>query len=243
MKKIINKKMIAIALAIITTLSFFTACGSTANSESSSQPAQSTPTDNSQQASANQLEECLINLNNGLVITDIGSYTGIYMEDGSDEVVSGALMMVVKNTGDKTVQYAKITLEAGETDGLFELTTLPAGQSVVLLEQTRMSYDKNAEYMAAKTENLALFSEEPSVMADTLQMQVLDGVINVTNISDIDIDGEIVVYYKNSAADLYYGGITYRSRITGGLKAGEIRQVVGAHLSKSGTAIMFATIG
>ncbi|MBR6610290.1 MAG: hypothetical protein IKK99_08760 [Oscillospiraceae bacterium] len=239
MKILINKKLIATLLAIITTLSFFTACGGTANSGSSSQLALP---DNSQQASADQLEEHYINLNNGLVITDIGSYTGIYMEDGSDEVVSGVLMMVVKNTGDKTVQYAKITLETGETDGLFELTTLPPSQSVVLLEQTRMSYDKNTAYTTATTENLALFSAEPSLMTDKLELQVLDGVINVTNISDNDIDGEIVVYYKNSATELYYGGITYRSRITGGLKAGEIRQVVGAHLSKSGTAIMFVTI-
>ena len=239
MKKYFNKKMLALMLAIITCAGIFTACVKAPDGDSSSLPADS----QDEKYPSTELNENHINMGNDLVITDIGSYTGIYMEDGSDEVVSGVLMMVVKNTGDKTVQYAKITLEAGETDGLFELTTLPAGQSVVLLEQTRMSYDKNAEYMAAKTENLALFSEEPSVMSDTLQMQVLDGVINVTNISDTDIDGEIVVYYKNSAADLYYGGITYRSRITCGLKAGEIRQVVGAHLSKSGTAIMFATIG
>ena len=145
MKKYINKKMIALILAIVTTLSFFTACGGEqVEANSGSQPTQPTQPDNSQRVSVDKLEESDINLGNGLVITDIGNYTGIYMEDGTDEVVSGVLMMIVKNTGDKTVQYAKIILEAGETDGVFELTTLPAGASAVLLEKTRMAYDKNA---------------------------------------------------------------------------------------------------
>ena len=136
----------------------------------------------------------------------------------------------------------KITLEAGETDAVFELTTLPAGQAVVLLEKNRMAYDSNATYQTAKTDNLAVFAEEISKMEDTVKVQFLDGVLNVTNISDSDIDGEIVIYYKNSASDLYYGGITYRTRVTGGLAKGEIRQIAGAHASKTGSALMFVQI-
>ena len=164
------------------------------------------------------------------------------MEDGSDEVVSGILMIIVSNTTDTTLQYGKISLKAGETDAIFELTTLPAGKSVVLLEKSRLEYDETMLYTDVKAENTAYFQQEPSLMADTVKLQVLDGVINVTNISDKDIDGEIVIYYKNAASDLYYGGITYRSRVAGGLKAGETRQVAGGHLSKSGTAVMFVQI-
>ena len=238
MKNFINKKMVALALAIITTLSFFTACGG-----KQTQPDSSAQTDNSQSSTADYLADCIINLNNGLIITDIGSYTGVYMEDGTDEVVSGVLMMIVRNISYETVQYSKITLQTGDADAVFELTTLPAGQAVVLLEKTRMAYDKNATYETAKTDNLAVFAEEPSLKEDIISIQVLDGIMNVTNISDSDIDGEIVVYYKNSAKDLYYGGITYRSRVTGGLKAGEVRQISGAHMSKSGTKVMFVVAG
>ncbi len=237
MKKLFNKKLLA-SLLVLTTLScILTACvDAPANSGSSSQPA------DSQQTTA-RMEDVNINLGNGLYITDIGGYTGMYMEDGSDEIVSGVLMIIVTNTGDQTLQYAKISLEAGETDGSFEVSTLPAGKSVVLLETSRMAYDKNTFYTTAVAENVAFFPQEPSLMEDTVKLHILDGVINVTNISDTDIDGEIVVYYKNSASDLYYGGITYRSRVTDGLKAGEIRQVVGSHISASGTAVMFVTIG
>ena len=78
---------------------------------------------------------------------------------------------------------------------------------------------------------------------DQLKLQILDGAVNVTNISGKDIAGDIVIYYKNSAADLYYGGITYRVRIEGGLKAGEIRQIMASHFSDTGSKIMFVTIG
>lgn len=236
MKKLFNKKLPALLLVLTTLSCMLTACvDAPANSDSSSQPA------NSQQTTA-QMEDVNINLGNGLFITDIGGYTGVYMEDGSDEIVSGVLMMVVTNTGDQTLQYAKISLESGEIDGNFEVSTLPAGESVVLLETSRMAYDKNTSYTTAVAENVAFFPQEPSLMEDIVKLQILDGVINVTNISDTDIDGEIVVYYKNSASDLYYGGITYRSRVTGGLKAGEVRQVVGSHVSESGTAVMFVNI-
>lgn len=233
MKKFFNKKMLALLLAVITTAGIFTACGNTAEGD--------TTNSDSQQTSEYQ-GNTLINLGYGFEITDVGSYTGMYMEDGSDEIVSGVLMIVVTSTSDKTLQYAKITMPAGETDAIFELSTLPPGESVVLLEQNRMAYDKNLGYDFATAENVAFFQQEPSLMEDTFELQILDGVINVTNISDKDIDGEIVVYYKNSATDLYYGGITYRSRVTGGLKAGEIRQVVGGHISATGTKPMFVTV-
>ena len=242
MKNLLNKKIIALFMVAVLSTAMFTACKrEPASSGAIPQPEQLKEPQQNQSVSA-ETEDTAINLQGGLRITDIGVYTGMYMEDGSDEIVSGVLMMIVANTGDKTVQYAKIALDAGETDGVFELTTLPAGASVVLLEQTRMAYDKTAAYEKAVTENFALFAEEPSKMEDTVKVQILDDVINVTNISDSDIDGEIVIYYKNSASDLYYGGITYRTRVTGGLEKGEIRQITGAHASETGSALMFVQI-
>ena len=46
-----------------------------------------------------------------LTIDYIGSYAGIYMEDGSDEIVSNMLMLIVKNTGTQDLQLARITLQ------------------------------------------------------------------------------------------------------------------------------------
>lgn len=184
-----------------------------------------------------------LDLGNGLVITDIASYAGIYMEDGSDEVVSGVLMIVVTNQGENPLQYAQITLNTGKETAAFALSTLPVGESMVVLEQNRMRYDAQAEYADAAAQNVVWFDDGLSLCEDRLQIQSLDGAINLTNISGEDITDDIVIYYKNSAADVYYGGITYRVRLTGGLKAGEVRQIISDHYSASGSTIMFVTCG
>ena len=187
--------------------------------------------------------EAGIVLDKGLVVTDIGSYTGIYMEDGTDEVLSRILMIVVTNTGEQTVQYAEVQLTDGKTTAHFTLSTLPPGESVVALEQSRMSYADGKDLTEASAVNVALFGEEPSLCEDQLKIQALDGIMNITNISGKDITGDVVIYYKNSSADMLYGGITYRVTISGGIKAGEIKQIVASHFTAAGSRVMFVTIG
>lgn len=182
-------------------------------------------------------------LPDGLVISDVGSYTGAYMEDGSDDVVSGVLMIVVTNEGDRPLQYAKITMQAGEGTAVFSVTTLPVGASAVVLEASRLGYDRSVEYAGAAVEQAAWFDGELSLCEDRLQLQQLDGALNVTNISGGDLEGDIVIYYKNSSADMFYGGITYRIRLSGGLPSGATRQVMADHFSERGSTVVFVTCG
>ena len=183
-----------------------------------------------------------VQLAEGLVITDCGRYTGIYMEDGTDEGVADVQMIVVENTGSRTVQYATIALAGGEHTANFTLTTLPPGKKVVLLETSRLAAVPSETFSACSVEQLAFFPQEPALQADRLEIQPLDGALNITNISGADITGDVAVYYKNAAADLYYGGITYRATVQGGIKAGEIKQVMTNHFSLSGSEILFVTV-
>ena len=185
-----------------------------------------------------------IPVGNGLEILDIAGYTGIFMEDGSDELVSGVLMMKLTNSSKEAVEYAKITLTVNGDPAQFTLTALKPGDTVVLLEQNRKSYDKSLDYTAAEItcENLALFQQEPSLHEDKISIQIMDGAINVSNITEEDIQGRIAIYYKNKASGIYYGGITYRIILEDGLKAGEIRQMMASHFSDTGSEIVFVTI-
>lgn len=184
-----------------------------------------------------------LNVGSGLTIVDIGPYTGMYMEDGSNEVVSGVLMCIVRNDGDRAVEYAEIKLNDGQKDIPFTLTALLPGRSVVLLATDRTAHDNSATYTATMAQSVAFFSYEPSLQADRLQIQGLDGGMNITNISDKDIAGDVVIYYKNVAADgLLYGGITYRTRISGGIKAGELKQGMTQHFSVKGSEVLFVTV-
>lgn len=188
-----------------------------------------------------EMEDTLVELSHGLVILNTGAYDGAYMEDGSDENVSGVLMIVVKNTGSDPIQYADITLPTDAGQAKFTLSTLPSGASCVLLEQTQMAYTGSERVSEAESQNVAFFTGPLTLHEDQLQLQLLDDAINVVNISDEDISGDVVIYYKNAASDLYYGGITYRIRLEGGLAAGEVRQIMPTHFTKSGSEIMFIT--
>ena len=179
-----------------------------------------------------------------LRIEEIGSYTGLFVEDGSDTAVSGLLMLIVTNISEEPIQYAEITLDLQGETAKFALSVLPAGESAVLIEQNRMAYDPAADYYAADMActSLAGFDREISMQEDRLQIQVLDGAINVTNISGADITGTILLCYKNVSNGVFHGGIAYRVRLEGGLKAGEIRQVMGAHFHQDGSRLLFVDI-
>lgn len=186
-------------------------------------------------------EEVNINLGYGLYITDVAKYSGIFMEDGTDDMVSGVLAIVVENTGNTDVRLAEIELSSGEQTASFKLTTLPAGESMVLLETGRMPYT-DVDFTTSVVKNVVLFQEPLSCCEDKIKIQILGGALNITNISGSDIIGDVVIYYKNASSDMLYGGITYRVTLTGGLKAGEIKQLTGSHFSESGSRIMFVTI-
>lgn len=232
-----NLKLLLIALAVLCIVVVTIFC---LRKDDSSSPANDT--EESSPAHLDALQETSINLGNGMRITEVGNYTGIYMEDGSDEFVSGILMIAVTNEGEEAIQYAEITMPVGDEEAFFTMSTLTPGSTMILLEQNRMAYAE-AEYTTALAENVAIFQESLSLCEDKLELQILDGVINVTNISGQDITGDIMIYYKNSASDVYYGGITYRVRIEGGLEKDEIRQVMADHFSESGSTLMFATCG
>lgn len=188
------------------------------------------------------VQEVYIPSEKDLCIDRVGSYTGAYMEDGTDQVLSNILMIRVTNNGEKTLQYGEISLTDGETTAQFTLSTLPPGESAILLEQTKMTYDAGKNLQQVSLNNVAFFAEEPTLCQDRISVQALDGVINVTNISGTDISGDVVIYYKNWADGILYGGITYRIIVSGGIAAGETKQLGASHFSQSGSRILWVAV-
>lgn len=211
--------------------------------ETTPDPQSSQPT-GANQTGKSDSQEMAVTLDEGLEVISIGSYTGVYMEDGSDEVLSNILMLRVVNNGDTTIEYAEIHMVIGEQTAEFSLSTLKSGATIVLLEKNRMAYSNAGDYTSAEiiSQNVALFKQPLELQEDKLEFQILDGAINVTNISGQDIPGIITIYYKNAAGGIYYGGITYRIRLDSGIKADEIRQLMATHFSDTGSEIMFVTI-
>ncbi len=179
-------------------------------------------------------------LSDSLAIRDISRYAGSFVEDGSDELVSDVFALTVENTGDKTVQYAHITLTLGEGSYDFDLTTLPPGARVQLLELNRQPLPENTDGMTAAVTSFAAFETEPSLCEDVLAIETQDAGITLTNISGEDITGQIYVYYKVAYGDLYLGGITYRAGLSG-LAAGQSATGYAGHFSQDQCRVMFVT--
>ncbi len=177
-------------------------------------------------------------LSNGCEIADIKAYSGPFVEDGSDSEKTNVFALVIKNTTGKHFQYMTVNMKIGEKDYNFKLTTLFDNSAVTVLEST------GAPYTDEKIDTVTLvqsieFPSEPTVHPNELEITVMDGLMNVKNISGKDISSDIYVYYKLTDGDDWLGGITYRASTGGGLKNGELRQIPAKHFKKDSCKVVF----
>lgn len=173
----------------------------------------------------------------GLLVKQLGSYSGFFMEDGSDKNVTDVMMIVVENQSGRDLQLARIYMEYSDFTAVFHVTNLPAGESVLVLEQNAHKAVKES-YKSMRMEDVVYFNEPMNLKADMFEYSLSDGSIRVTNKSDTNVDGDIYIYYKNYSEGLYRGGITYRVKIAGGLKAGESKEASTAHFTMEFSRLM-----
>lgn len=182
-----------------------------------------------------------IDLGSNLVITGTGSYAGMFMENGSNEIVSGVQMISLRNNSAAALQYAVITLEYADGESaVFEVSNIPAGGRAVVLEASAAAY-RAEKAVKTRVENVVFMDKMP-LQEDKIKIQGLDGAMNVTNISGEDITSDIYIYYKYAAGDVLYGGITFRAKIEGGLKKDEVRQLSSDHFDAKGSKVVMITL-
>lgn len=177
-----------------------------------------------------------------LVIEQVGTYSGMYVEDGSGEICPDIMMVVLRNGSEQDLQLARIEMTIGDERYHFQCTNLPAGEAAVLLDQDRKP-SAAARPDQAEITLFSFFEEPMELRGDALEIRGQQGNLTVTNISGADIPGDICIYYKFHAADHYYGGITFRVTLRGGLKAGESGQLIAGHYSPDGCKIVQVTYG
>lgn len=177
-----------------------------------------------------------------LELLSVGKFAGIYMEDGSNEVLSNILMIQVANNSKKDLQLCKFRLEYSKFTAEFEATNIPAGQSVVLLEKNRRSY-VDEKFQSASVRNVVFFQENMTNIPEKIEISGLKGALNVKNISGADIDKDIYIYYKYTSGKDLYGGITFRTKVQDGLKAGELKQTMTSHFNPDTCVIVDVDFG
>lgn len=180
-------------------------------------------------------------LGNGIYIVSSEPYTGPFWEDGSDTAVEDIWSLKIVNSSDEDIEYLKIHAATAEAEGNFEVTVLPAGGELIVLESSAAAYPQDAEDARYDAENLAFFQEERSILPEQLTLYGQDNWIKAENISGENIAGDICVYYKNLEDGIFQGGITYRAVFPGGMAAGEAEEQEVLHYMKDTSQIMYVT--
>ncbi len=152
--------------------------------------------------------------------------------------------IIVCNESSKTLQYAEIvaTFQGGITH-IYKVTTLPPGETCFVEEESYAPYrETDTGFFGFEIKKVAFFTEEPSIHSDKFQFSGADGILNIKNISDGDITDTVVVYYKDYKETQLSSGKTYRVIIEGGIKKGEMKQLIASHYMQNASIIMFVQL-
>ena len=165
----------------------------------------------------------------------------IFVEDGSDKKVSNVWTLKVSNHSDQDIQFLRIKAQEDNNVGVFDITTLKANSSVIVMEGNALECPSDSEEYHYDIENLAYFQTEMSLHSNVFKIMAQDSWIKLENISNQDIKSDIYVYFKNYEDQIYQGGITYRVKFAGGIKAGEKVEVQSQHYSSKKSKILYLT--
>ena len=133
-------------------------------------------------------------------------YSGPFWEDGSNEEVLKVAALIVENQGELMVSSGAVIVEFGKDRMVFELSFLPPGGKVLVLEKERKYYSNESPvscYGWTKKE----YPENPGLIS--VGSTGLNG-MTITNHTGCTVPS-IEVHYKNfdPESGMYMGGITY----------------------------------
>lgn len=166
------------------------------------------------------------------------SYEGDFFEDQSGEFVMDNVALCVSNHGESHIEFASVYIETLDGVYCFEATCIPPKSKVVILEKYKSPYSESPVYLALGRSNI---SQKECVM-ENIRIKPIDmGKIEVTNLSNRDLDN-VLLYYKryDSWWDIYIGGITYATS-AGTLRAGESTIVFPANYANGYSKVLYAT--
>lgn len=177
----------------------------------------------------------------GVYVISAESYSGAFVEDGSDREVENIWQIKIENTTGRDIQFLRIRANLGGEEAVFDVSTLIAGSSAVVLESNALAWKSGVEQMSFTAENLAYFQSERTIFPELFSLSVTDQMLRLENISENDVSGDIYVYYKNMEDDVFIGGITYRVKFPGGVEAGEALVEQASHYQNDQSKILFIT--
>lgn len=151
----------------------------------------------------------------------LAAYEGPFWEDGTGEEVADIAALVLENTGEGFVSEGAVVLDWGEDRMVFELSWLPPGEKVLVLEKDRKPYREINEGICYGWTGTCCFESVQAVEVES------KGDISLMFVNQTDgIIPWVAALYKHydGESSMYIGGITYSIPVTD-LRPGEGRTV------------------
>ncbi len=179
-----------------------------------------------------------VDLSGRLKFTYYGSYSGQFVEDGTDEYVQNVAILLVTNISKDYLEYAVITFDIDGEAAAFVATGLAPGESAWVLEKNRLNVSKGAVF--THVDDIASFVKYTSPYDTGVAVALSEGQLAVRNNTGKDLSN-VYVYYKQVHTDgNFLGGITYRVPI-GNLQADEEASSVAMHCNAANCKVVSIT--
>lgn len=171
-----------------------------------------------------------------LVIEKLAPYTGIYVEDGTNQQITDVAMLMVSNNGTTALEYAEINVAFGEEMLTFHISALPAGERLVAQEAGKKQIPDKGP-----TGCSALVIQNSGMEAVNSSVSVKDdgkGGLIIENLTADPIP-TVRVFYKYYMADedVFIGGIAFTVKVSR-LPASGTTTVRPSHFSSESSRIV-----
>lgn len=163
-----------------------------------------------------------------LVVERIVSYDGHYVEDGSEDPVTGIAALYLHNSGRTMVAACRVIVQLEMGLYRFEATCIPPGATVLALEKDRKPYSDIGIYSVGGSASMG--SDENLLPSSIMVSEYLGG-LKVENISQVDWEC-VCISHKNydQEQNIYIGGATYVTYVPN-LKSGDSCTVWPVHFT------------
>lgn len=172
-----------------------------------------------------------------LYCLEFSSFSGAYVEDGSNTPVSGVAAALIENRSREFLDLATVTYDVGGRTAKFVVTGLPSGEKAWVMEANRLPVGGNSEFRFK--ECTSTFRQDATTETQVLQLTSAGNALTIRNNSDRVLEN-VCLYYKNLHSDgAYLGGITYIISF-GTLEPGQSAEKIAAHFSEDSRVVRYS---
>jgi hypothetical protein len=166
-----------------------------------------------------------------LVCSKLSTYSGEFVEDGSNIPVENVASILVTNKSDKFLDLATIEYIIDGKTATFVATGLPAGKSAWVLEKNKMTITGPGNYK--HVDDTTSYKDGVVSKTDKITLIAEGNMLTAMNNTDEKLEG-VFVYYKTKHTDgNYLGGITYMVTYGDIEPGGKVTKLAGHYDSKT----------